>query len=47
MIEAGPTINKAIDRHHASADWMFIEPVQGAKSACDLIFDSFNGIFGQ
>jgi hypothetical protein len=43
----GPTMNKTADIHHASADWMFIEPVQGTKSACDLIFDSINGIFGQ
>ncbi|CAI8969240.1 Alpha/beta hydrolase [Pseudomonas sp. IT-232MI5] len=47
IIETGPTINKTIDKHHASADWMFIEPVQGTKSACDLIFDSINGIFSQ
>ena len=47
IIEAGPTINKTIDKHHASADWMFYEPVQGTKSACDLIFDSINDIFGQ
>lgn len=43
----GPTMNKTADIHHAWADWMFIEPVQGTKSACDLIFDSINGIFGQ
>jgi hypothetical protein len=30
-----------------SAEWLFIERVQGTKSACDLIFDSINGIFGQ
>lgn len=47
IIEAGPTINKTIDKHHASADWMFFESVQGTKSACDLIFDSINDIFGQ
>jgi hypothetical protein len=46
-ITDGPTMNKTIDIHHASAGWMFIEPVQGTKSACDLIFDSINGIFGQ
>jgi hypothetical protein len=28
-------------------NWMFIQPVQEAKSALDLIFDSINGIFGQ
>ncbi|MGA8134895.1 MULTISPECIES: alpha/beta hydrolase [Pseudomonas] len=47
IITDGPTMNKTMDVHHASADWMFIEPVQGTKSACDLIFDSINGIFGQ
>jgi hypothetical protein len=47
IITDGPTMNKTMDIHHASADWMFIEPVQGTKSACDLIFDSINGIFGQ
>ncbi|WP_248807311.1 alpha/beta hydrolase [Pseudomonas sp. MWU13-2100] len=47
IITNGPTTNKTMDIHHASADWMFIEPVQGTKSACDLIFDSINGIFGQ
>lgn len=46
-IDAGPTVNKTIDKHHASADWMFIEPVQGVKSSCDLIFDSVNGTFGK
>lgn len=46
-IKSGPTMNKTIDIHHASADWMFIQPVQETKSALDLIFDSINGIFGQ
>lgn len=47
IICAGPTTNKTANIHHASADRMFIEPVQGTKSACDLIFESINGIFGQ
>lgn len=46
-IKSGPTMNKTIDIHHASADWMFIQPVQETKSALDLIFDSINGFFGQ
>jgi hypothetical protein len=28
-------------------NWIFIQPVQEANSALDLIFDSINGIFGQ
>ncbi|GFM91584.1 alpha/beta hydrolase [Pseudomonas cichorii] len=42
-----PTINKTANIHHASAGQMFIEPVQGAKSARDLIFESITGFFGQ
>lgn len=47
IISGGTTLNKTADIHHASADRMFIEPVQGKKSACDLVFESINGIFGQ
>ncbi|MGQ3851530.1 alpha/beta hydrolase [Pseudomonas capsici] len=46
-ITSCPTINKTADIHHYAANRMFIEPVDGTKSACDLIYDSINGIFGQ
>ena len=46
MVDSGPAINTVVDIHHASADRMFIHPLQGPKSACDLIFDSIHGLFG-
>ncbi|MCV4264490.1 alpha/beta hydrolase [Pseudomonas capsici] len=47
VIETGPTINITADINHYAAGRMFATPVQGGKSACDLVFDSIQGIFGQ
>ncbi len=47
IIAKGPTTNKTANIHHAAADRLFIEPVQGEKSACDLIIESIRGFFGQ
>lgn len=39
-VKDGPTFNQPTNRHHASADWMFIDRLFDNKSACDLVFDS-------